>query len=85
MPLWYVGFERHQPATNTSNTRNKYMDSLIDVVAEVWVIKSEEEIELGIWLLVMLTYPTNVYNPMIPKKALMEQNHYWVSITDTMS
>lgn len=34
--LWYLGFERHQPATKTSKTHDKYMDSLTDAAAEVW-------------------------------------------------
>ena len=41
------------------------------------VIKSNEEIELRIrhtWF--MLIYPTHFYNPIIPKVALMEHNHY---------
>lgn len=34
--LWYLGFERHNPARKTSKTHDKYMDSLTDAAAEVW-------------------------------------------------
>lgn len=39
--LWYLGFERHQPATKTSKTHDKYMDSLTDAAAEVWDTNSD--------------------------------------------
>ena len=34
--FWYLGFERHQTATQTPKAHNKYMDSLTDAAAEVW-------------------------------------------------
>ena len=34
--LWYLGFERHQPATKRPKIHNKYMDFLSDAAAEVW-------------------------------------------------
>ena len=33
--LWYLGFERHQTATQTLKAHDKYMDSLTDAAAEV--------------------------------------------------
>ena len=33
--LWYLGFERHQTATQTPKAHDKYMDSLTDAAAEV--------------------------------------------------
>ena len=45
--------------------------------------KSEEEIELRIQLRwFTLIYPIHIYNPIIPKVALREYNHYWFSIAD---
>ena len=34
--LWYLGFERHQPATKGPKIHNKYMHFLSDAAAEVW-------------------------------------------------
>ena len=34
--LWYLGFKRHQAATQTPKVHVKYMDSLKDAPAEVW-------------------------------------------------
>ena len=34
--LWYLGFERHQPAPKATKAHDKYMDSLSDAAAEVW-------------------------------------------------
>ena len=34
--LWYLGFERHQPASKYSKANDKYMSSLSDAAAEVW-------------------------------------------------
>lgn len=34
--LWFLGFERHQPAKQRSKIHNKYMDFLSDAAAEVW-------------------------------------------------
>ena len=34
--LWYLGFKRHQTATQTPKAHYKYMDSLTDAAAEVW-------------------------------------------------
>ena len=48
-------------------------------------ITFEEEIELRLWLSwSLLIYPTHIYNPVIPKVALMELNHYLFSIADTI-
>ena len=32
---WYLGFERHQTATQTPKAHDKYMDSLTDAAAKV--------------------------------------------------
>ena len=48
-------------------------------------IKCEEETELRIGLLwFMLIYPIHFYDPIFPKVAHTEHNHYWISIADTL-
>ena len=43
--LWYLGFERHQPATKGPKIHNKYMDFLSDAAAEVWDANSDSSEE----------------------------------------
>lgn len=43
--LWYLGFERHQPATKGPKIHNKDMDFLTDAAAEVWDTNSDSSEE----------------------------------------
>ena len=43
--ICHLGFKRHQQATKTSKTHDKYMDSLIDAEAEVLDTNSDSSEE----------------------------------------
>ena len=48
-------------------------------------VNSEREMELTITLaLVMLTYSTHFYDPVIPKLGLSARSHYRLSKVDTL-